>query len=125
MSDEETDLRADIAKLHIDWDSAPHWANWYTQDQHGECWFDYEPDYSDGRWRLSEQYPQSKFMQFSYRGGWQQAIARPQSVRNAELCRKRTKPKSQLTVWEKAGEWAELRDELARAIYAARRYSQK
>ena len=44
-------------------------------------------------------------------------------MRNAELTRKRDKPKTQLTVWEKAGEWQDLRDELAQAIMVARRYS--
>ena len=45
--------------------------------------------------------------------------------RNAELTRKRDKPKSQLTVYEKAGEWQDLRDELAQAIKWARFYSRK
>jgi len=44
-------------------------------------------------------------------------------MRNAELTRKRDKPKSELTTWEKAGEWQDLRDELAQAIKTARSYS--
>jgi len=44
-------------------------------------------------------------------------------MRNAELTRKRDKPKSQLTALEMAGEWQDLRDELAQAIMVARRYS--